>query len=69
MSSQSIQKRAAKRLLPAVVTAALALGTSSANAVTFSGLYVFGDSLSDSGYFRPAIAAAIGPTQAPSGQS
>ncbi len=59
-----IQKRVAKRLLPAVVTAALALSATAANAVTFSGLYVFGDSLSDSGYFRPAIAAAIGPTAA-----
>jgi outer membrane lipase/esterase len=63
-SAQSIQKRAAKRLLPAVVTAALALSATAANAVTFSGVYVFGDSLSDSGYFRPAIAAAIGPTAA-----
>jgi outer membrane lipase/esterase len=59
-----IQKRVAKRLLPAVVTAALALSATAANAVTFSGLYVFGDSLSDSGYFRPAIAQAIGPTAA-----
>ncbi len=63
-SAQSIQKHAAKRLLPAVVAAALALSATAANAVTFSGVYVFGDSLSDSGYFRPAIAAAIGPTAA-----
>jgi len=46
-----------KRLIPALVASALAMGATGANAVTFSGVYVFGDSLSDSGYFRPFLTA------------
>jgi outer membrane lipase/esterase len=46
-----------KRLIPALVGAALAVGATSASAVPFSGVYVFGDSLSDAGYFRPFLTA------------
>ncbi|MBP8120200.1 MAG: autotransporter domain-containing protein [Burkholderiales bacterium] len=46
-----------KRLIPALVGAALAMGASSASAVSFNGVYVFGDSLSDAGYFRPFLSA------------
>ena len=46
-----------KRLIPTLVASTLAIGASlsvtAANAVQFTGVYVFGDSLSDAGYFRP----------------
>ncbi len=60
-----------KRLIPTLVASTLAIGASlsvtTANAVQFSGVYVFGDSLSDAGYFRPFLAglgvpAALVPT-------
>jgi outer membrane lipase/esterase len=60
----SAKKHVAKRILPAVIASALTLAATSAQALTFSGLYVFGDSLSDTGYFRPALAAALGPAAA-----
>ncbi len=50
------RKSFAKRVLPAVVASALAFG-GSAQAVQFQGVYVFGDSLSDAGYFRPFLLA------------
>ncbi len=53
-----------KRVLPAVIAAAMAAGASTANAVQFQGVYVFGDSLSDAGFFRPFIAALAGQTTA-----
>lgn len=53
-----------KRLIPALVGATLALGATAANAVSFNGVYIFGDSLSDAGYYRPGLAALIGPTAA-----
>ena len=46
-----------KRVLPAVIAAALVTGASTANAVQFQGVFVFGDSLSDSGYYRPFLLA------------
>ena len=46
-----------KRLIPALVGSALALGATASNAVQFSGVFVFGDSLSDAGYFRPFLGA------------
>lgn len=46
-----------KRLLPALVGATLAMGASTAGAMTFNGVYIFGDSLSDAGYFRPFLTA------------
>ena len=49
-----------KRLIPTMVGAALALSASTAGAVSFNGVYIFGDSLSDSGYYRPGIAALVG---------
>ena len=45
-----------KRLIPALVGSALALGATSVHAVKFTGVFVFGDSLSDAGYFRPFLA-------------
>jgi outer membrane lipase/esterase len=50
----------AKRVMPAVIAAAMAAGASTANAVQFQGVYVFGDSLSDAGYFRPFLASLLG---------
>jgi outer membrane lipase/esterase len=61
MSRRSFVKRGfvkrgfVKRLMPAVVAAAIAVGAPTANAVQFQGVYVFGDSLSDSGYYRPFL--------------
>lgn len=49
-----------KRVLPAVIAAAMTAGATTANAVQFQGVYVFGDSLSDSGYFRPFLASILG---------
>lgn len=63
------RKSFVKRVLPAVIAAALVTGASTANAVQFQGVFVFGDSLSDAGYYRPfllsigvpaATAAALG---------
>jgi len=54
-----------KRLIPALVASALAIGATAAQATTFSGVYVFGDSLSDAGFFRPVlIAGGLTPAQA-----
>ncbi len=47
-----------KRLLPALLCSALAGTTLPAQAVQFSGVYIFGDSLSDAGYYRPGLIAA-----------
>ena len=46
-----------KRLIPALVGATLALGATASQAITFNGVYIFGDSQSDSGYFRPFLSA------------
>ena len=46
-----------KRLIPALVGATLAMGAPAASAVQFTGVYIFGDSQSDSGYFRPFLTA------------
>jgi outer membrane lipase/esterase len=46
-----------KRVLPALVLSAFAATAApSADAAQFSGVYVFGDSLSDAGYYRPFLA-------------
>ena len=46
-----------KRVLPALVLSALAaVAAPQADAAQFSGFYVFGDSLSDAGYYRPFLA-------------
>ena len=50
-----------KRLIPALVGSALALGATASNAVQFSGVFVFGDSLSDSGFYRPLLLASSVP--------
>ena len=48
-----------KRVLPALLLTLFATTTvPSADAAEFSGVYVFGDSLSDAGYYRPFLAAA-----------
>ena len=58
-----------KRLIPTMVGAALALSASTAGAVSFNGVYIFGDSLSDSGFYRPGLAALVGaPTAAAIGK-
>ena len=44
------------RILPALVLSALAGAPVSAGAVQFSNVVVFGDSLSDSGFYRPFLA-------------
>lgn len=50
--------KANKRVLPALLLSLLAAGAApGAGAAQFSGVYVFGDSLSDDGYFRPFLAA------------
>jgi outer membrane lipase/esterase len=47
-----------KRILPAVLSTLFALGAGvDAEAAPFSGVVVFGDSLSDAGYFRPFLAS------------
>jgi outer membrane lipase/esterase len=60
MNSHSPSKRLTKRLLPALVATALSVGATAANALTFSGVIVFGDSLSDSGFYRPGLGALVG---------
>ena len=58
-----------KRLIPTLVGATLALSASVASAVSFNGVYIFGDSLSDAGFYRPGIAALVGaPTAAAIGK-
>lgn len=48
-----------KRLLPALVFSAVtALASPATQAAQFSGVYVFGDSLSDAGFYRPVLLAA-----------
>jgi outer membrane lipase/esterase len=56
----SAKKHVAKRILPAVIASALTLAATSAQALTFSGVYIFGDSLSDAGYYRPGLTALVG---------
>src|SRR6202011_3677127 len=48
-----------KRVIPALL-ASMFMGAAApaAQAQQFSGVYVFGDSLSDAGYFRPVLQAA-----------
>ncbi len=58
MKSITKSKRVAQRLLPALVASALTFGAASAEAVTFNGVYVFGDSLADAGIYRPVLLAA-----------
>jgi outer membrane lipase/esterase len=46
-----------KRVLPALLLSLFAAGAApQASAAQFSGVYVFGDSLSDAGYYRPFLA-------------
>src|SRR3954466_612210 len=47
-----------KRVLPALVLSAIAAAAApQADAAQFSGFYVFGDSLSDAGYYRPFLSS------------
>lgn len=57
-----------KRMLPALLASTLTLGASAAQALTFNGVYVFGDSLSDAGYFRPSLISRFGFTPAQAAQ-
>ncbi|MGE5616200.1 MAG: SGNH/GDSL hydrolase family protein, partial [Bacillota bacterium] len=48
-----------KRVLPALIVSIFAAaGSAAAEAAQFSNVVVFGDSLSDAGYYRPFLAAA-----------
>ncbi len=53
-----------KRLIPALLFSMLASVTASSHATQFSGVFVFGDSLSDAGMYRPGLSALLGPTAA-----
>ena len=55
---------AKKRLIPALIASALAIGAPAAQATSFNGVYVFGDSLADSGFYRPFLVSALGYTPA-----
>ena len=46
-----------KRIIPALIASTMLLGAPSAYAVKFTNVFVFGDSLSDAGYFRPFLSA------------
>ena len=46
-----------KRVIPALIASAMLVSAPAAHAVKFSGVFVFGDSLSDAGYFRPFLTA------------
>ena len=48
---------ARRRILPALLAAAFAGALPAAHAVQFSNVVVFGDSLSDAGFYRPLLAA------------
>jgi len=50
-----MKSRIKSKLLPALVTAALGAIAAPAQAAQFTGVYIFGDSLSDAGFFRPAL--------------
>lgn len=56
-----------KRVLPALIASALLLGAPAAQAVQFSGVFVFGDSLSDAGFFRPFLVAVGTPAATAAG--
>jgi outer membrane lipase/esterase len=49
-----------KKLLPALIAGALSTAAATASAVPFTGVFVFGDSLSDAGLYRPGLAALVG---------
>ena len=55
-----MKSRIKSKLLPALVTAALGAIAAPAQAAQFTGVYIFGDSLSDAGYYRPGLAALLG---------
>ena len=46
-----------KRVIPALIASAMIMGAPAAQAVQFSGVFVFGDSLSDAGFFRNFLVA------------
>ncbi len=49
-----------RKLIPTLVAGALSAAATSASAVPFSGVIVFGDSLSDAGAYRPGLTALVG---------
>ena len=49
-----------KRLLTTLVAGTLSAAATSAYAVPFTGVIVFGDSLSDAGAYRPGLTALVG---------
>ncbi len=46
-----------KRVIPALIASAMLVSAPAAHAVKFSGVFVFGDSLSDAGFYRPFLVA------------
>ena len=49
-----------RKLITTLVAGALAAAATSASAVPFTGVIVFGDSLSDAGAYRPGLTALVG---------
>ena len=56
-----------KRVIPALIASAMLVGAPAAHAIKFTGVFIFGDSLSDAGSYRPGVSAVIGATAAASG--
>ena len=56
-----------KRVIPALIASAMLMGAPTAQAVQFSGVFVFGDSLSDSGFYRPFLVAIGTPSATAAG--
>ncbi len=56
-----------KRVIPALIASAMLMGAPAAHAVQFSGVFVFGDSLSDSGFYRPFLVAIGTPSATAAG--
>ena len=56
-----------KRVIPALIASAMLMGAPTAHAVKFSGVFVFGDSLSDAGFYRPFLVAIGTPSATAAG--
>ena len=56
-----------KRVIPALIASAMLVSAPAAHAVKFSGVFVFGDSLSDAGFYRPFLVAVGTPAATAAG--